>query len=128
MSFRNLAWCGGRLTRLPYWMLLISLVVTFFISAFVFPAFVLIILPCCYLATCWLANRFRDAAWPAFLAIFPVGITFGSVIFYFVTRILTIGLHKQAQTLGMYAPWIIGSFFLVAGVLPSTRCAPSQNS
>lgn len=128
MSFRNLAWCGGRLTRFPYWLLLISLVVTFFISAIAFPAFVLIILPCSYLATCWLANRLRDAGWPAFLAIGPAFITVGLVLLQIVASISSLGLRQQAQTTTMYALWLIGSIFVIAGLFPSSLRSPQHDS
>jgi len=131
MSFRNLAWCGGHLSRLPYWIALVSLVVSFLASAITFPTFFLAVVPCAYFATCWLANRLRDAGWPAFLAILPFLLIVATLFVLFVTQILTFGRGsawaKQFQTFCSYVPWIILFKFVVAGLLPSARRSPTSD-
>jgi amino acid transporter len=121
MRIRDFIWCGGRLTRGPYWSALIALGVVFLSSAIAFPLFILIIVPCLYLAFCWLANRLRDATWPAALALIPVFLFFGLVIYAFVHSILPREVKASAVSLATISPWAIGVIYLTVGLLPSSR-------
>lgn len=126
MKMSDFIWCGGRLARGPYWLALLALVVAFMASAIAFPLFILIILPCLYLVTCWLANRLRDATWPAALALIPVFLSFGLVIYAFIHSILPREVKAPADSLATISPWAIGFIFLTAGLLPSHNGSPRQ--
>lgn len=128
MRIQDFIWCVGRLARAPYWLAVIALGVVFLASAIVFPLFILIIVPCTYLAFCWLANRLRDASWPAALALIPVLMLFGMVIYAFVNSILPREIKESAESLATISPAVIGVLFLVAGLLPSSSRAPTTSS
>jgi uncharacterized membrane protein YhaH (DUF805 family) len=122
MILRNLVCWDGKLGRLPYVASLGALVALFFVTASMFPSFVIILIPVSYVACCLLANRVRDTGLPVISALLPFVLVLITIILNFTSSFLSFGQGGSSASVALankLLPWLLISVFLLAGCIPS---------